>query len=235
MKVFSTIKPEKILIHVQSRDKNLSLVRFRENIVSFTKVSDFGEINGYEYDEYVLEMPTSTNLEININSNYNFYLSQAKRNDKELMNKINEYILKGWITQNEINEYLINNLDIIKKIKIFESKYNLDNYLKLHPLQWTDNKYYTITFDKTQQLTSKLLSATFAQQTGTPYDLKWNDTEQVCEPWTLENLTALAFAIDARVTALVTYQQEKERQIRDAETLEKINSIIIDYDEVKQE
>ena len=125
-----------------------------------------------------------------------------------------------------------NPLDGLKEQKIIKSKTDLQTYLAEHPLQWTDGKYYTITAEKQQQLTSKLLSATFAQQTGTPYDLKWNDTEQVCEPWTLENLTALAFAIDARVTALVTYQQEKERLIRDAETLETLESIVVNYDEV---
>lgn len=123
-------------------------------------------------------------------------------------------------------------LDSLKEQKITKSKTDLQTYLAEHPLQWTDGKYYTITAEKQQQLTSKLLSATFAQQTGTPYDLKWNDTEQVCVSWTLENLTALAFAIDARVTALVTYQQEKERQIRDAETLETLESIVVNYDEV---
>lgn len=125
-----------------------------------------------------------------------------------------------------------NPLDGLKEQKIIKSKTDLQTYLAEHPLQWTDGKYYTITAEKQQQLTSKLLSATFAQQTGTEYDLKWNDTEQVCEPWTLENLTALAFAIDTRVTALVTYQQEKERLIRDAGTLETLESIVVNYDEV---
>ena len=123
-------------------------------------------------------------------------------------------------------------LDGMKEQKIIKSKTDLQTYLAEHPLQWTDGKYYTITAEKQQQLTSKLLSATFAQQSGTPYDLKWNDTEQVCVSWTLENLTALAFAIDAKVTALVTYQQEKERLIRDAETLETLESIVVNYDEV---
>lgn len=123
-------------------------------------------------------------------------------------------------------------LEPLKETRIAQSKSDLQSYLSNHPLQWTDGKYYTITAEKQQQLTSKLLSATFAQQAGTPYDLKWNDTEQVCVSWTLENLTALAFAIDARVTALVTYQQEKERQIRDAETLENLESIVVNYDEV---
>ena len=131
-----------------------------------------------------------------------------------------------WEGQNPVD------LEGIKASRIAKSKTDLQTYLANNPLQWTDGKYYTITAEKQQQLTSKLLSATFAKQTGTEYDLKWNDTEQVCVSWTLENLTALAFAIDARVTALVTYQQEKERQIRDAETLETLESIVVNYDEV---
>lgn len=132
-------------------------------------------------------------------------------------------------TEEEIQAEL---LEPLKETRIAQSKSDLQSYLAEHPLQWIDGKYYTITVEKQQQLTSKLLSATFAQQAEQPYNLTWNDTQQVCEPWTLENLTALAFAIDARVTALVTYQQEKEKQMRNAETLKVLESIVVNYDEV---
>lgn len=125
-----------------------------------------------------------------------------------------------------------NKLEELKEQKIAQSKTDLETYLAEHPLQYTNGKYYTITEEKQRQLTSKLVSASFAQQAGVPYNLTWNDTTQVCEPWTVENLTALAFAIDARVTALVTYQQKKEVEIRNAETLEELESIKVDYDEV---
>ena len=141
-------------------------------------------------------------------------------------------LVDGKAVERTSEEISAERLEPLKEIRIAQSKSDLQSYLSNHPLQWTDGKYYTITAEKQQQLTSKLLSATFAQQIGTEFDLKWNDTKQVCEPWTLENLTALAFAIDARVTALVTYQQEKERLIRDAETLETLESIVVNYDEV---
>ena len=85
--------------------------------------------------------------------------------------------------------------------RIAESKAQLSDYLLAHPLQWTDGQYYAITAEKQQQLTGKIMSATLAAQTSTPYSLTWNATGQECQAWTLENLTALAFAIDARVTA----------------------------------
>lgn len=141
-------------------------------------------------------------------------------------------LLDGKAVERTSEEISAERLEPLKENRIVQSKTELQIYLAEHPLQWTDGKYYTITAEKQQQLTSKLLSATFAQQAQQPYNLTWNDTEQICEPWTLENLTALAFAIDARVTALVTYQQEKERLIRDAETLETLESIVVNYDEV---
>ena len=116
--------------------------------------------------------------------------------------------------------------------RIAESKAQLSDYLLCHPMQWTDGQYYAITAEKQQQLTSKIMSATLAAQTSTPYSLTWNATGEECQAWTLENLTALAFAIDARVTSLVSYQQAQEVAMRDAPTLEALEAIPVDYDSV---
>ena len=116
--------------------------------------------------------------------------------------------------------------------RIAESKTQLSDYLLCHPMQWTDGQYYAITAEKQQQLTSKIMSATLAAQTSTPYSLTWNATGEECQAWTLENLTALAFAIDARVTSLVSYQQAQEVAMRDAPTLEELEAIPVDYDSV---
>lgn len=119
-----------------------------------------------------------------------------------------------------------------KAERIAESKARLSDYLLCHPMQWTDGQYYAITAEKQQQLTSKIMSATLAAKTGTPYSLTWNATGEECQAWTLENLTALAFAIDARVTSLVSYQQAREVEMRDASTLEALEAIPVDYDSV---
>ena len=116
--------------------------------------------------------------------------------------------------------------------RIAESKAQLSDYLLCHPMQWTDGQYYAITAEKQQQLTSKIMSATLAAQTSTSYSLTWNATGEECQAWTLENLTALAFAIDARVTSLVSYQQAQEVAMREASTLEALEAIPVDYDSV---
>lgn len=119
-----------------------------------------------------------------------------------------------------------------KDEKITKSKSDLAVFLAENPLTWTDGNRYSVTSEKQQQLTSKIAVAQMAQQVGQPYTLTWNTTGDVCKEWTLENLVALAFAIDVYVTPLVSYQQEKEVEIKNCKTIEEVNAIQIDYSSV---
>lgn len=124
-------------------------------------------------------------------------------------------------------------IEPIKQQKITQSKTNLATYLESHPLQWIDGEYYSITAEKQAQLTSKIMAATMAQTMSQPYTLTWNSTGEVCKEWELSELSALAFAIDARVTTLVSYQQTQEVAMRNAQTLEELEAIVVDYDSVE--
>ena len=142
----------------------------------------------------------------------------------------------GWVAvelPGPTPEEVVAQLQEAKDTAIAESKTDLADYLLAHPIQWTDGEYYSITAEKQAQLTSKIMAATLAAQTSTPYTLTWNSTGEACKEWTLTDLSALAFAIDARVTSLVTYQQQKEVAIKNAKTLEELEAIVIDYDSVK--
>lgn len=144
-------------------------------------------------------------------------------------------IASGWITDADAVSILgeEDGLAAAKTARIAQSKAALAAYLEAHPIQWTDGAYYAITADKQQQLASKIMAATMAQTTGTPYELKWNSTGDVCRAWTLAELSTLAFAIDARVTALVAYQQTQEVAMRDAETLAALDAVEVDYGSVQ--
>lgn len=151
--------------------------------------------------------------------------------------QLEQYAQLGAITEEQrqtiLNDGVALTLEEVKAQRIQQSKDDLDAYLEGHPITWTDGNQYSITREKQQQLTSKILSATIAAQTSTPYTLTWNATGEECAPWTLENLAALAFAIDARVTALVSYQQAKEVAMREAKTMEALAAIEVDYDTVE--
>ena len=133
-----------------------------------------------------------------------------------------------------IGDYYIP-LETLKAEKILQSKADLADYLAAHPLQWTDGEYYSITAEKQSQLMGKLMAATMAKSAGNTYDLTWNSTGEVCKSWELVDLTALAFAIDARVTSLVSYQQTQEVAMRNAATQEALEAIVVDYDSVSGE
>lgn len=124
-------------------------------------------------------------------------------------------------------------LEDAKEQRIAQSKLDLASYLETHPLQWTDGEYYSITAEKQNQLTSKVMAATVAQTMSTDYTLTWNSTGDVCKEWTLEDLMALAFAIDARVTKLVSYQQTQEVAMKNATSQEELDAIVVDYDSVQ--
>lgn len=150
--------------------------------------------------------------------------------------QLERYAQLGAITEEQrqaiLNDGVTLTLEQVREQRIQQSKDDLEGYLEAHPITWTDGKQYSITREKQQQLTSKILSATLAHQTSTPYELTWNATGAECTPWTLEELAALAFAIDARVTALVSYQQAKEVAMQAAATLEELEGVNVDYDEV---
>lgn len=133
-------------------------------------------------------------------------------------------------SEDEINEDLLPNL---KSEKILKSKSDLQNYLANNPILWSDGEYYGITSEKQQWLTGKLVAAQAAISTEQPIDLTWNSVGEVCKPWTLEELTALGLAIEKRVTALVTYQQKKEKAISSASSVAEVESITVNYDEVE--
>lgn len=135
---------------------------------------------------------------------------------------------QAWCAENPEPDTLSEN----KSARIQQSKDNLDVYLETHPMLWTDGQYYSITQEKQNQLTSKIMAATMAQTLSQPYTLTWNSTGEVCKEWTLIDLSALAFAIDQRVTSLVTYQQTQEVAMRNAETQEELDAIVVDYDTV---
>lgn len=142
------------------------------------------------------------------------------------------------VNQTALDAYLAVNPDPdvlaeTKAQRIAQSKADLAAYLEAHPLHWTDGEYYAITAEKQAQLTSKIMSATMAQTLSQTYDLTWNSTGEVCKAWTLQDLSALAFAIDARVTALVTYQQTQEVAMRNAADLDALAAVVVDYDTVQ--
>ena len=124
-------------------------------------------------------------------------------------------------------------LATLKKNQVALSKKNLAKYLEEHPLlstcKYEEGRYYNVTAEKQQQLTSKVLMATMYVQIGMPYNLTWNDTGDVCESWELSQLQRLSMEIDAYVTPLVSLQQTMEVTINECATQEEVLAVNVKY------
>lgn len=130
-----------------------------------------------------------------------------------------------------IDKNFIEDVEAAKADMIQRSKELLAEWLSRNPMQYTDGNYYSVTEEKQALLNSNLASYERATQAGIEYDLKWNSTGQPCKSWIYTDLLTLSLNIAAYVAPKVSKQQLLEVQIRNCETIEDINAIVIDYDE----
>lgn len=148
-------------------------------------------------------------------------------------------------------------LTTLKKNQILLSKKNLAKYLEEHPLlstcKYEEGKYYNITEEKQNQLTSTLASymsdilpqlvigMSTAQVTITsmeqflltlnnlPQTITWNDTGGVCETYSYKELYTLKCEIMETVKPLVSLQQTMEVKINECNTQEEVLNINVEY------
>lgn len=160
---------------------------------------------------------------------------------EEQYNQINEFPLKLTIENGKVvswektvieldPEELKRELERLKSERITQSKQQLEEFLQNNPLQFTDGKFYSVTAEKQTLLANALQVYQMKVQAGLPATLKWNATGEECTEWTLEDLSALVLVIAEYVEPLVTKQQALEVQIKNAQTLEELEAIEINYE-----
>ena len=148
--------------------------------------------------------------------------------DNELTKQTAEEVYQEWLKRIDIS--------VVKEEKVSNSKELLASWLVNNPLFSTihtaEGEYYTVTEDKQSQLTQMITLFNLAIQTGTEFKLTWNSTGGVCEEWTIEELTTLAFQITEYVLPRVKKQQAYEVAITACDTLEEVEAIEINYEAV---
>lgn len=114
----------------------------------------------------------------------------------------------------------------IQENQIELTKKNLAKYLEDNPLfsrvKYKDGRYYNVTFKKQQQLSSKLMLYKLYESENIPYILTWNDTGNISEEWTYEELLQLSAEINDYVSPLILEQQRLEIDIKNAENQEEL-------------
>ena len=119
-----------------------------------------------------------------------------------------------------------------QEAKINESKVELATFLANNPIKWKDGKYYSVTQEKQSQLTSIIATYQIEVQSNPSAVITWNSTGEECVEWDIKELCALAVAIKNYVKPMVTYQQEKEIEIRNCKSVAEVDAVEIDYSTV---
>lgn len=130
------------------------------------------------------------------------------------------------------------NLKEFQKAKLLiqqQSKQNENNgllatYLKDHPIQWKDGKYYGVTQQDQSEISLNLMQYQLAATAGFSTSLEWHALHEQCRTFTVEELSELALSISAYVYPLVRYNQSIKTIIYGTTTVEELNKIIIDYE-----
>ena len=164
----------------------------------------------------------------------NFYrnLKILRENDFVTDAQLVNALIKNFVTTEEYTEIMGGEeaaLNGVKTSAIAKTKTDLEDYLASHPYTTEDGKSYSVTFEKQTLLANEIASYQLATAAEQPYQLTWNTTGDECTNMTIEEMTALALAINAYVKPLISYQQAQEVAIRNAETIEAVLAIGIDY------
>ena len=181
-------------------------------------------------------------------ANFNFFTDKQNEYEKILDKIIIDFNLefaRNWynykvdldtksIIKIEVNENDPTTIKILKEDLILKSKENLAKYLQTHPLKSychnkTEGGYYNCTQEKQNSLAGLLLSHTIATNLGQEDVLTWNETEEMCEVYTLEELSQLALEMKEYVKPLVSMQQYIEATIRASNTQQELKSINIEF------
>ena len=181
-------------------------------------------------------------------ANFNFFADKQNEYEKILDKIIVDFNLefaRNWynykvdldtksIIKIEVDENDPTTIKILKEDLILKSKENLAKYLQTHPLKSychnkTEGGYYNCTQEKQNSLSGLLLSHTIATNLGQEDVLTWNETEEMCEVYTLEELSQLALEMKEYVKPLVSMQQYIEATIRASNTQQELKSINIEF------
>lgn len=151
-------------------------------------------------------------------------------NKKDNVNNYEQIVDVNYVFEEHEDKVIDNNnLARAKSELIKLSKFNLSEYLENNPLfstvKYEDGRMYNVTLDKQNLLASNIITYQFAQQQGLDYQLEWNDTGEISEPWSLEELVQLSIEIKNYVSPIVQQQQRIEKAIKGCKTIEELQQI----------
>ena len=114
-----------------------------------------------------------------------------------------------------------------------ENKAALAAWLTEHPLTWVDGNPYGVTEADQNEMSLNLQQYQVQKAAGRDAVLEWHTQKKQCHTFTEEQYTALLLAIIDYVYPYRRYQESVKEAIYNAETLEAVRAVVIDYGSVE--
>ena len=114
-----------------------------------------------------------------------------------------------------------------------ENKAALAAWLTGHPLTWVDGNPYGVTEADQNEMALNLQQYQVQKAAGREAVLEWHTRKKQCHTFTEEQYTALLLAIIDYVYPYRRYQESVKEAIYNAETLEAVRAVVIDYGSVE--
>lgn len=155
--------------------------------------------------------------------------------EAELMENYQSFKLQADGKTVALDEEKLKEFQKAKLLTQQQSKQNENNgllatYLKDHPIQWKDGKYYGVTQQDQSEISLNLMQYQLATAAGFSTSLEWHALHEQCRAFTVEELSELALSISAYVYPLVRYNQSIKTIIYGTTTAEELKKIVIDYE-----
>lgn len=148
---------------------------------------------------------------------------------------------EGWMYDDETGTFVeIAMLPVILKesqdAKQEENKRLFSDYLKDHPVTWTDGKQYGITYEDQTEMNLNISQYKMLLEMGVENPpLMWHSCDRGCKDWTLEEigqLSALISSVVYPIFILMNAYKEDIYECEDRAALKEIN-IVYDEDRIK--
>lgn len=128
-------------------------------------------------------------------------------------------------------EVLAQALDEAKTKKQTENNEKLAEFLKNHPITYTDGKLYGVTKDDQNEITMNLVSYQNDKTLGIENPIiEWHAVGEPCVAWTYEELSKLAAAIRNFAYPWYSLNQSYKAAINDARTKAELDAITLTYE-----
>ena len=116
-----------------------------------------------------------------------------------------------------------------------ENKAALSSWLADHPIEWTDGKLYGVEEEDQSEIALNWMQYQVTKAAGEPAVLEWHAKKEECRPFDESEFTDLSLAITNYVYPYRRYQEKIKAAIYNAETVEEVAAIEIDYSTVTKE